>query len=204
MFKFVKTNRCVRGFVFGYYNWFGYMRKTFGYISRSARFTPPIFISNPSNVFIYTDTSIQRCHISALNAKFIIKKHCAIGEGLTVHTGNHARVIGKFVTDITEQNKPKGYDKDVIIEEDVWIGCNVTLLCGVTIGRGSTVAAGAVVSKSMPPYCVCGGVPAKFIKFYWTIDQILEHEEKLYPEKERYTREQLNEIFKKWQKNKTL
>ena len=77
-------------------------------------------------------------------------------------------------------------DKDVVVEEDVWVGCNVTLLAGVTIGRGSTVAAGAVVSKSMPPYCICGGIPAKFIKFYWTIDQILEHEAKLYSEEERY------------------
>lgn len=109
-------------------------------------------------------------------------------------------MVGKFVTDITEANKPKGYDKDVVVEEDVWIGCNVTLLSGVTIGRGTTVAAGAVVSKSMPPYCVCGGIPAKFIKFYWTIDQILEHEEKLYPERERYTRMQLEKISVKWQK----
>lgn len=103
-----------------------------------------------------------------------------------------------YITDITEENKPEGYDKDVIVEEDVWIGCNVTLLAGVTIGRGSTVAAGAVVSKSMPPYCICGGVPAKFIKFYWTIDQILEHEAKLYTEEERYTREQLENFHKQY------
>ena len=77
----------------------------------------------------------------------------------------------------------------------MWIGCNVTLLSGVTIGRGSTVAAGAVVSKSMPPYCICGGVPAKIIKFYWTIDQILEHEAKLYSEDKRYSREELENIF---------
>ena len=128
----------------------------------------------------------------------IIKDHCAIAEGLTIHTGNHVRVPGLFVTQIKEKDKPQGYDKDVIIEEDVWIGCNVTLLSGVTIGRGTTVAAGAVVSKSMPPYCVCGGVPAKVIKFYWTIDQILEHETKLYSEKDRYKREQLEELFKKY------
>ena len=135
-------------------------------------------------------------NISALNAKFICKGHCAIAEGLTVHTGNHARVVGMYVTDITEANKPKGFDQDVIVEEDVWIGSNVTLLSGVTIGRGATVAAGAVVAKSMPPYCICGGVPAKFIKFYWTIDQILEHEAKLYPKEKRYTRKQLEEIAK--------
>ena len=74
----------------------------------------------------------------------------------------------------------------------------MTLLSGITIGRGSTVAAGAVVSKSMPPYCICGGVPAKPIKRIWTIEEILEHESKLYPEKERFTREQLEDIYTKY------
>ena len=69
---------------------------------------------------------------------------------------------------------------------------------GVVIGRGATVAAGAVVNKSMPPYCICGGVPAKFIKFYWNINQILEHECLLYPKEERYTREEIEEIFKQY------
>ena len=136
--------------------------------------------------------------ILTTNAKFIMKKNSGSAYGLKVITGNHARIIGTPYRNITEATKPKGWDHDVIVEEDVWIGCNVTLLSGITIGRGSTVAAGAVVSKSMPPYCVCGGVPAKFIKFYWTIDQILEHESKIYPEEERYTREYLEEIFNKY------
>ena len=137
-------------------------------------------------------------HISALNAKFICKGHAAIAENLTVHTGNHVRLIGEFVTSIDVSNKPVGYDHDVIIEEDVWVGSNVTILSGVTVGRGATVAAGAVVAKSIPPYCVCGGVPARFIKFYWTINDILQHESKLYPEAERYTREELQEIYDKY------
>ena len=28
------------------------------------------------------------------------------------------------MTDITEVNKPKGYDQDIIVEEDVWVGSN--------------------------------------------------------------------------------
>ena len=178
-----------------------FMRKSnFAQCPDSVIIIPPIFVLNPKNIFLGDNIGIgPQAYITALNAKFICKGNCSIAEGLTVHTGNHARIVGLFVTDITEANKPLDYDKDVIVEEDVWIGCNVTLLSGVTIGRGSTVAAGAVVSKSMPPYCVCGGVPAKFIEFYWTIEQILEHEAKLYPENERYSREQLEEIFAKYQ-----
>lgn len=52
----------------------------------------------------------------------------------------------------------------IIIEDDVWITTRVTLLKGVTIGQGSVIATGSVVNKSVPPYCLYGGVPAKFIK----------------------------------------
>ena len=174
---------------------FSVKRSRFGYLSDNQTFTPPCYIDNPKNVYIYSDTTLSECYISTTNAKFIVKEHCSIAECLTVHTGNHARVLGYFISDITEENKPRGYDADVIVENDVWIGANVTLLSGVIIGRGATVAAGAVVNKSMPPYCICGGVPAKPIKFYWSIDQVLEHEAKLYPKHERYTREQLEEIY---------
>ena len=201
MSRGLKDNRFVRGLYFGLHSlraWFP-NRKKMAYCADNVIITPPLYVANYQNVSIGECVGIgPRAHISAVNAKFICKGHCAIAEGLTVHTGNHARVIGKFVTDITEANKPKGYDKDVIVEEDVWIASNVTLLSGVTIGRGTTIAAGAVVAKSMPPYCICGGVPAKVIKFYWSVDEIIEHESKLYPENERYSREELERIIEKY------
>ena len=81
----------------------------------------------------------MNAHISAINAKFVCKGHCAIVENFTVYTGNHARIIGLFIDEINESNKPKGYDWDVVVKKDVWMGCNVTLLADVTIGKGSTV-----------------------------------------------------------------
>ena len=51
------------------------------------------------------------------------------------------------------------------------------------------------MNKDVPPYCVVGGVPAKPIKFKWTIEQIMEHESVLYPEDKRYSRDELEEIF---------
>lgn len=191
----LKKNFCLRGFYFLYKEYFGTRRRDFGHIADNVTITPPLTASNLKNVFLYGNNGLNHATLLTTNAKFIMKKNSGSAYGLKVITGNHARIVGIPYRNITEATKPKGLDKDVVVEEDVWIGMNVTLLSGVTIGRGTTVAAGAVVTKSMPPYCVCGGVPAKFIKFYWTIDQILEHESKLYSKEERYTREQLERIF---------
>ena len=55
-------------------------------------------------------------------------------------------------------------DAPIAIEDDVWIGAGAVVLPGVTIGRGAVVAAGAVVTASVEPYTVVGGVPARPIK----------------------------------------
>lgn len=54
--------------------------------------------------------------------------------------------------------------RETVVESDVWIGFGSVILSGVRIGRGSIVAAGSVVTKSIPPYEIWGGVPARRIK----------------------------------------
>lgn len=192
----IKNHRLIRGLYFLYRDYFGCMKRSrFGYIADDVTLMPPLRIDNPKNVFLYGDNGLRNADIMATNAKFIMKPHSGAAEGLRVTTGNHAMILGRFYRTITEAEKPKGLDKDVIVESDVWIGRNVTILAGVTIGRGCTIGACSLVNKSTPPYCVVAGVPAKPIKFKWTIDEILEHERILYSENERYTREELERIF---------
>ena len=50
------------------------------------------------------------------------------------------------------------------IEEGVWLGAHVSVLGGVTIGHDSIVGTGAVVTKSIPPFSVAVGVPARVVQ----------------------------------------
>lgn len=61
-------------------------------------------------------------------------------------------------------------------------------------GRGLIVAAGAVVTKSILPYAIAGGVPARILKFRWNVDTILKHEEVLFSVDKRLNREELTKF----------
>lgn len=195
----IKNNLFVRGIYFLFCNYFGVRRNGFARMGDRVVLTPPYSIDTLSNVEIGNDVGIgPYATLSTPHAKIIIKGNDAIAENFTIHTGNHARIVGRFVSSVKDTDKPQGYDNDVVIEKDVWIGCNVTILAGVHVGRGVTIAAGAVVNKDLPPYCIAGGIPAKPIKFYWTIEQILEHEAMLYPLEERLSREELDKIYARY------
>ena len=171
--------------------------KNYGCYGKKVGISTDTIITKPNNVYLHGNNGLKRAVILSNSAKFIMKKNSGASYGLHVSTGNHERHIGTPYRLIKQEMKTIS-GKDVIVEEDVWMGFNVTLLSGVTIGRGCTIAAGAVVTKDTPPYSINGGVPSRFIKFYWTIEQILEHERICYSEKDRYTREQLESIFAKY------
>ena len=133
-------------------------------------------------------------------ASLTIGNKVIFGPHPTIITGDHRiDVIGKFIID-SHEKLPQN-DAPVMIEDDVWTGANITILKGVTIGRGSVIAAGAVVNKSCPPYSIIGGVPAKVLKFRFTIDEVLEHEKVLYPKDKQFSREELIEQRKAYIKN---
>ena len=176
-------------------------KKDFGKLGELSSLSSSIILSNPKNIFIDDHVTIgSNAILYATNAKIIIKKYFVSAYGLKISTGQHERRIGRFLASISEKEKNHniGLDKDVIINEDVWAGFDVTIMAGVEIGRGVTVAAGSVVTHSLPAYCVAGGVPAKVIKFYWSIEQILEHEKILYSEEDRLSELTLRDIFYKY------
>ena len=55
------------------------------------------------------------------------------------------------------------YVAPVIVHKHALIAINVTILPGVEIGEGAIVSAGSVVNKSVPPFTVVSGNPAKVV-----------------------------------------
>jgi virginiamycin A acetyltransferase len=55
---------------------------------------------------------------------------------------------------------------------DVWIGHSVTILSGVTIENGAVIGACSVLTKSVGPYEIWAGHPARFIKRRFSQDVI--------------------------------
>jgi acetyltransferase-like isoleucine patch superfamily enzyme len=63
-------------------------------------------------------------------------------------------------------SKQKETTAMIIVEDECWVGANAVITAGVTVGKHSVVAAGAVVTKSIPPYSIAVGNPARVIKQY--------------------------------------
>lgn len=109
--------------------------------------------------------------------RVVIGKYCSIAFGVTVvASGEHNyKGIANFPLaavlqgDVDRDTFSKG---TVRIGNDVWIGANATILSGVEIGDGAVIAAGAVVTESVPPYAIAGGVPARVIKYRFPAETI--------------------------------
>lgn len=95
----------------------------------------------------------------SLSGKFIkIGRNCLIAHYVGIFANDH--VFADSTLPIREQGHTY---RGIIIEDDCWLGTGVKVLDGVTIGKGSVVGAGAVVTKSLPPYSIAVGMPAKII-----------------------------------------
>ena len=88
-------------------------------------------------------------------------------------------IIGKTIWD-----SGRGDKYQIVVEDDVWIGYGAIILSPVRIGRGAIVGAGSVVLKDVPAYSIVGGCPARFIKWRFTKEEIIEHENRLIANKE--------------------
>tara|TARA_B110000046_G_C13017335_1_gene409444 strand:+ start:376 stop:966 length:591 start_codon:yes stop_codon:yes gene_type:complete len=114
-------------------------------------------------------------------SKINIGKYCAIAQNFVIQTVNHDYNFPSLSGYIYQYlfNEPPFYGKhpgelcpqtnerskgDVNIGNDVCIGRNVYISSGVKVGDGCYIGAHSVVTKDLPPFTICVGVPCKPVK----------------------------------------
>ncbi len=85
-----------------------------------------------------------------------IGNHTQITEGVRFYTHGGANVLRSKFPDFD-------YFGKIVVEDWAYIGSHSHIMSGVVIGEGALVAAGSVVTKSVPPWTVVGGNPARII-----------------------------------------
>jgi acetyltransferase-like isoleucine patch superfamily enzyme len=131
-----------------------------------GRFIRPHEISFGDNIYI-----APNFHISARN--LTIGNNVLIGPNLLLECDDHVfRNVGKTIWSTYLDERNIGF---VTIEDDVWIGGNVTILKNVIIGEGCIIGAASVVTKSLPPYSVCLGIPCRPVKTRFNSEELSIH-----------------------------
>lgn len=117
-----------------------------------------------SNCLINTRTVIECFESVTIGDDALISFDVLIGDGRN-HSTNWAERIDdlRLMRSGTSVNLEHLQTAPVVVEDGVWIGARAIILPGVRIGRGSTVGAGSVVTKSVPPFSVAAGNPARVI-----------------------------------------
>lgn len=125
----------------------------------------------------------KNCNI---NCHVFIENDVVIGDNVTVKPGvqiwdglwiEDDVFIGPNVTftnDLTPRSKmpPEEFAKTVV-QKGASIGANATIIAGITIGEYALIGAGGLITKSIPPFTLWYGNPARHKGFVTRKGEIL-------------------------------
>ncbi len=156
-------------------------RDAFRAIGTNVIFEFGVLVFHPENITLGSNIYIG--HYAIIKAyhrnEMTIGDGTWIGQQCMFHAAGGLRIgrnvgIAPGVRILTSQHADPGRDlplargdletAKVVIEDDANIGWGALILPGVTIGRGSLVGAGSVVTRSVEPYAVVAGVPARMLR----------------------------------------
>lgn len=114
-------------------------------------FAPGVEVLSPWRLRIGSHTNIGRgAHLDS-RGDLRIGNNVNISDQVAIWTAEHDIQSPTFVM----TRAP------VVIEDRVWVCFRSIVMPGVRLGEGAVVAAGAVVTKSVAPFTVVAGVPAR-------------------------------------------
>lgn len=160
-------------------------RRSHVYIEAQVNLTGTAYLEFDPEIRICSGTVIS-CIDSYFEWKYQpkieIKSGTRIGPNCEIATADRIEIgsnvfLGPnvYITTIAhgmnpELNVPYGLQKletkPIKIGNNCWIGTKTVILPGVSIGEGCIIGAGSIVTKSIPPFTMAVGNPARPIKHY--------------------------------------
>jgi acetyltransferase-like isoleucine patch superfamily enzyme len=126
----------------------------------------------------------NRVHISSHSSitgggRVLLSDFSGLGSGVRLISGTDDFTEGRLNGCAIPQEFRQTHRGTLVLEPHAIIGANVVVLPDVTIGEGATVGAGSVVTRSLEPWGVYAGSPARRIKTR-PRDVVLENERRLF------------------------
>ncbi|HBS29819.1 MAG TPA: colanic acid biosynthesis acetyltransferase WcaF [Phycisphaerales bacterium] len=145
-------------FRMSFHNWYGVRRailRAFGAgVGRAVRIRPTVRIEQPWNLSIGDDSSVGDRAILYCLGKVTIGTRVSISQHAHLCAGNH---------DYTDPQMPL-LRPPIAIEDEAWIAADAFVGPGVRVGAGAILGARGCAFKSLEPWTVYGGNPARAIK----------------------------------------
>lgn len=107
----------------------------------------------------------RRCKISShtfICEGVVIEDNVFIGHGVMFTNDSYPRATTE---DGVPQTEEDWRVEPTLVKKGASIGSGATILPDLCIGEGAMVGAGSVVTKSVPPYAVVAGNPARVLRF---------------------------------------
>lgn len=141
-----------------FHNWYGvrrWMLRCFGAsVGDSVRIRPSVRVEQPWNLTIGANSSVGDRAILYCLGKVRIGRNTSLSQDVHLCAGTH---------DYTKRDLPL-LRPPIVVGDEVWLAADVFVAPSTTIGDGTVVGARSSVFKSLPPWSVCAGSPARAIK----------------------------------------
>jgi acetyltransferase-like isoleucine patch superfamily enzyme len=135
------------------------LRLSFKRLGKGSVVDYGVYVRYPWKVSVGDCSTLNRgCRLyssyAVTDAEIIIGDHVAIGPDVVFCGAGHDHST-LDLDDIAAT---------IRVEDYAWIGARSVILPGIIIGKGAVIGAGSVVTRSVPPWSIVAGNPARLIK----------------------------------------